>query len=163
MKLVINYIIFFSALFICYSCGAPKAGLKNEEVWLPANFNPKTSTLLIEATTTKSKGIEVWTEQIKKRYPYKFRVIPMGTKVGEGTRFSDTTKYKYLVQCQLTTGYRQISGDVMSRNTGYTRDWRFVDIIEKKEYPYTKVNAQGQLTTLVMIFNTIKKKHNYKK
>ena len=162
MKLMQQLILILTSFVLIIGC-APNNAIKNSDKWLPADFDHKQSTLLILATTNNSKGIEKLSNEIKKHYPYKFRVIPMNSKFGENSKFSDTTKYKYLLQCALATGNYEFQNNGTQRNTGYTRDWRFVDLINEKVYPYTNAASQGQLTTLVKIFNTIKEKHNYKK
>lgn len=153
-----------ASVFVLNSC-ATSIPLKNSDKWLPQDFNPQTTTLLIRSTSNNSKFNNKMSGKIKKHYPYKYKVISDKTKIGEGTRYSDSTKYQYVLECKFVQSVvteNFATGGSTTRNV-YLRDWHFVDIHTQKQYEYTKRPSMGYVTNLILIFNTIKKQEKKKK
>ena len=136
--------------------------LKNADKWIPADFNPKNTILLVEAWSgiQEEKGIEKQEGYMDKKYPYKYEVVPFETIRKREGKYANTKIYKWaLVSTANATALTKTNG--ASTNTGVLtnvdRDFNFYDRETNKNYPATNKSQGPFKQTFEVVINTIVK------
>jgi hypothetical protein len=136
--------------------------LKNGDKWIPADFNPKNTILLVEAWSgiQEEKGISKQEDYMDKMYPYKYEVVPLETIRKREGKYANTKIYKWsLVSTTNVTALTKSNG--ASTNTGVLtsvdRDFHFYDRENDKNYPETNRSQGPFKQTFQVVINTIAK------
>lgn len=136
--------------------------LKNGDKWIPADFNPKNTVLLVEAWSgiQEEKGIEKQENYMDDKYPYKYEVVPFETIKKREGKYANTKIYKWaLVSTANATALTKANG--ASTNTGVLtsvdRDFNFYDRESDKNYPATNKSQGPFKQTFQVVINTIVK------
>lgn len=162
-----NLSIFKSILLLILISGIPSFAfsqktLKNGDKWIPADFNPKTTILLVEAWSgiQEEKGIAKQENYMDKMYPYKYEVVPFETIKKREGKYANTKIYKWaLISTANATALTKANG--ASTNTGVLtsvdRDFNFYDRENDKNYPPTNKSQGPFKQTFQVVINTIVK------
>ena len=72
---------------------------KEKEPWIPADFDPKNSVLLVQEFTWHRAGVgeketAKMKEEMEKTYRYKFEIASFGD-IKKGSKYDDKEKYRY--------------------------------------------------------------------
>ena len=134
------------------------------EKWIPENFDPENTTLLIATHPVNEKENDRMIKFIEEKYPFPFEVISEKVIESNSAKYSDVKKYRFvLLWSSATTSKfgRDASGNVGTSNAwvmfGYFKD-RSTGI----SYPTTqKRNVYGQIGYKPVI-NSIGKKFKIK-
>ncbi len=136
--------------------------LKNGDKWIPPDFNPKNSILLVEAWSgiQEDKGIAKQEEYMDKIYPYKYEVVSFETIKKREGKYANAKIYKWaLVSTANATALTKANG--ASTNTGVLtsvdRDFNFYDRENDKNYPPTNKSQGPFKQTFQVVINTIVK------
>lgn len=158
----LNSILVFIFIIGISSPGFPQKTLKNGDKWIPADFNPKNTILLVEAWSgiQEEKGISKQEDYMDKKYPYKYEVVPFETIKKREGKYANTKIYKWaLVSTTNTTALTKSTG--ASTNTGVLtsvdRDFNFFDRENDKSYPATNRSQGPFKQTFQVVINTIVK------
>lgn len=119
------------------------------DYWIPADFNPGTSTLLIARYPLTAKAENKMEEFLSKEYPWPYEIVDESAIRDNSAKYSDTTKYKFGFLWTLKNWY---GGRYDVDPNGF-----FYERTIHKEYPTTrKINNYGQ-KSYMPFFNTIVK------
>jgi hypothetical protein len=79
-------------------------------VWLPDDFNPKTSILLVQKIS-RSKAQEKSLENyLKENYPFKYELIDEKEIADPSVAYTDTKTYSFILLNEVKTKTRTLSG-----------------------------------------------------
>ena len=162
MKKLSNYLfatlVMLSLASYCFS----QKTLKNGDKWIPGNFDPKTTVLLIEEWDgiQKEKGITHQENYMDEKYPFKYEVVPLSVITNRQGKYANCKIYKWaLVSSTNTTALNKSTG--ASTNTGVLtsvdRDFHFYDRENDKNYPVTDKSQGPFKQTFQVVINTIVK------
>ncbi len=136
--------------------------LKNGDKWIPADFNPKNTILLVEAWSgiQEEKGIAKQEEYMDKKYPYKYELVPFSTIQKRDGKYANTKIYKWaLVSTTNATALKKSNG--ASTNTGVItsvdRDFNFYDRENDQNFPSTNKSQGPFKQTFQVVINAIVK------
>lgn len=145
------------------SCSFSAKTLRNGDTWIPNDFNPKNTILLVEEWygRKKDKAIEQQINYMDEKYPYKYEVVPLSKIKNKEGKYANTKLYKYaLVSSRTTTPLTKAQG--ASTNTGALNDvsvdFRFFDRENDKNYRTTHRSQGPFKQTFQVVVNTIAKK-----
>jgi len=137
--------------------------LNNGDKWIPTDFNPKTTVLLVEAWSgiQEEKGIAKQEDYMDKMYPYKYEVVSLETIQKREGKYANTKIYKWsLVSSSNVTALTKSTG--ASTNTGVLtsvdRDFHFYDRENDKNYPPTNRSQGPFKQSFQVVINTIAKR-----
>ena len=159
-----------STLFLFLSCNISKMTFGNSKNWIPENFNPQKTILLVQKFDASAKIQEQMEEYMSTTYPYKYEFatnIQIANKIG---KYADTKLYKYALMTfnrKDVVNYRYVdannirAGGPMNRNDPTTYksvDFNFYDRDGDKNYPSTQRPSSSVMMTFKPVINTIVKK-----
>jgi hypothetical protein len=167
----INILLFCSgfSLLLSSCAGLERTFTKpkyNTEI-VPKEFNPNTGVLLV-AEMPKSYSSEIRNKPItnkmnkiyRNKYHYNYEIVSVKDISGPQSKYTDMTKYRYVVLNSLTRMERIDIADP----TGVTKDhsitfinYRFYDRVEKKYYDLSPNSSTFIKYTLPAFIETINK------
>jgi hypothetical protein len=154
--------ILATALFfiIALACNPSKKTFGNSEKWIPEDFNPEKTVLLVEKFTISKKEEQKMEDYMSEKYSYKYEFVSAATIRNREGKYADTKLYKYaLVISSETTHYTKMEGAATSSGltvTGF--DFNFYDRESDKNYPKTKKASSWASMTFKPVINSIMKK-----
>jgi hypothetical protein len=148
-------IIVFTILFC--GCNTSKMTFSNGDKWIPADYNPNTTVLLVQTFGVSAKAQEKIENYMAETYPYKYEFVGLKTINEKSGKYADIKKYKFaIVYSSHTTTSRDIqTGKSGPTVTGF--DYNFIDRETGKEYPPTKKSASYAIMTFKPMINTLVK------
>ena len=128
----------------------------NSEKWIPGDFDPKTTTLLVEEFFSKrvEKKME---DYMAEKYPYKYEFVSLETIKNRQGKYADTKLYKYAL---IFSSHTSTQFDVQTHKPGLTVtgfDYHFYDRALSKDYPATGKASSYANMTFEPVINTIVK------
>ncbi len=148
-------LLFFAGMT---GCNTSKMTFGNGDKWIPADFDPSKTTLLIEARSKKvTADME---EYMQKHYPYRYEIVTLGDIKTVGGRFADTEQYRYaLVWSSVSSTRTSYSSNGMARTSTVTAfDLNFLDRSSSTNHPKTNKASSFAISTFKPVINTIVKK-----
>lgn len=151
----------------CFAGSKNSAKLFDREAWIPADFNPENTVLLIEKRTyinkkgkdEFAKENEVLDEIMKKNYPYPYEFVLNAN----GEKYSDKNKYPYMISWgshyheymnqsdHIVSGSSGVKTSLINLKTGVesrTNEWF---------YSYRKGILEATIKQLVKVYKERKK------
>ena len=130
----------------------------NSEKWIPADFDPAQTILLVEDFGVSAKAQRKMEAYMSEKYPYKYEFVSLKTIQNNEGKYSDRKLYKYaLVYSSHTTFSRDNqTGRDGPTVTGF--DYHFYDRELDKDYPATGKSSSYAIMTFKPVINTIVKK-----
>jgi len=157
----LKFIILLSASIILGSCNTSKKTFTNGEKWIPNDFEPAKTILLIEKFTISQRVEQNMEEYVKGKYPFKYEFVSLETIKNKTGKYSDTKLYRHaLVISSHTSHLSQAEGAATSgglTTTGF--DYNFYDQDKQKPYPSTGISNSYIMMTFKPVINTIVKKY----
>jgi len=133
-------------------CVEHKIIYSNWNDWLPADFDPKNTTLMVEITSDPMTPEEIkMTEYVKENYPYKCTFVyhsDIYTKTGT---FGDAKTYRYAL---ISKSFFQQSAIPTNRDL-IRKDFYFYDRLNDKNFPITNRSSNKKIHPFIGIINTI--------
>lgn len=154
----------FATLVVTFltSCSLSKKTLNNADKWIPSEFNPKNTILLVEEWSGihKDKGVAQQEDYMSQKYPYKYELVPLSIIQKREGKYANTKIYKWaLVSTSSSTALTKLTG--ASTNTGVLtsvdRDFNFYDRENDKNYRSTNRSQGPFKQTFQVVINTIVK------
>jgi len=105
---------------------------KNEEHWIPEEFNPKTDLLLIQESDLNEREEKAVLNFLEKEYPHSYEIV--GKLYNSDSAYSDRQKYRFAAvvsKLKRTMPSKYGRKDLIY----YIFDVNFYDRLEKKTYP----------------------------
>jgi len=135
------YLLFIAlSWLLLYGCSASHHTFHNKKKWMPPDFDPKTSILLIERSGYKrqQKNVE---EFMKAKYPYRYAFL------------GDTIHWdKQLYRFEILSVYAVVGN---TRPVNAT-DYYFHDRLKNIKYPPTnRASSNGSMTLIAMLHTII--------
>lgn len=158
MRSFSNYLFALIALLLIASCSTSNKALNNGDKWIPAEFDPNTTTLLVQAWDGlgKAKGLSEQKKLMAEKYPYKYEVVSLANIKNRSGQYADTKKYRWALQSTVT--YNRIATEGgKSSQTVANRDFNFYDRLNDKSYNSTGRSKGSFKRTLTVVLNTIVK------
>jgi hypothetical protein len=175
-KLIVKICIVFFAAFILFAgqgCFTSKKKasnqvFKNGDSWIPKDFKPQKTVLLLELINEDVKN-DGWRVKYRKmnnemrkfmeeKYPYKYEFTSEDDIIYKGQKYSDYQKYPFGLMIKrgsvTYTGGAAGSGPNNS-NSAMTFDFYFLDRANGKKYPVTKKYSSNPIMTFMPVINTI--------
>jgi hypothetical protein len=138
------------------------ASFKDAEKWIPPDFNPGNTTLLVEEHPMSKKANEKMIEWLEKNYPYHYEIVGQGVieKKISGN-YSDAKKYQFGVVWKLKSTPVTTT---MNGRTYFETEWEmwgnFIDRSTGKIYPTTGKSNYYRGDGYIPFFNSIVKQYN---
>jgi hypothetical protein len=130
----------------------------NKRGWLPDDFEPKSTILLVEEDRWSKKQTQLMEDYMKKKYPYKYEFASYEAIHSKEDKYADTKLYKYaLVIFENSASQTQPTGMVVNAPAGY--DFNFYNRDLDKDYPSTRKASGSAILTFEPVINTIVKKY----
>jgi hypothetical protein len=152
----LSIVLFF---IIALASSPSKKTFKNSESWIPKDFNPNKTILLVEKFSISNRAEQNMEDYMNQKYPYKFEFVDFKTIKNREGKYADTKLYKYaLVISSHSSTLTKAQG--ASTNAGLTTtgfDFNFYDRDLDKNYPATKRPSSYAITTFKPVINTIVK------
>ena len=151
--------ILFLLVFMS-SCSASNKYFSDGKKWIPADYDPAKSVLLVEHYPGKEKWNTSMTNFLDKKFPGKYEIVEKENILAINGKYSDTKVYKYAVLWGEVGGRSHTSfsgGGTTTNFSSPTIDFsgHFLDRATGKEYPVTKkYNNYGSLG-YIPFFNSI--------
>lgn len=152
-------VILISSMF--FSCtSAEKMTFKNGKKWIPEDFNPDKTILLVQKFTIANR-IHQKTEQkmedyMAEKYPYKYEFVDLTTIINHEGKYADTKVYKYALVNSSHTSTERSTGYGSLTITGW--DFNFYNRSNDKNYPKTNKSSSYPIMTFKPTINTIVQK-----
>lgn len=152
-------ILTFIVFFVIALSSSPKNGaFKDAQTWIPRDFNPNNTILLIQTHPENKKQNEKMIEYLKKNYPYRYEVVEKSVIESKSDKYSDTKIYQFgvLWDIKYTQRARTDPTGKVSYATELDLYGNFIDRSTSKIYPTTdRGNVYGR-TGYIPFFNSIK-------
>ena len=149
-------ILFF---VIALASNPSKKVFKNSSEWIPDDFNPNTTILLVQKFSISNKEEQKMENYMAEKYPYKYEFADLNTIKMHTGKYSNVKIYKYaLVFSSHDTHTTKEQG--ASTNAGLTVtgfDFNFYDREFDKNYPATRKPSSYPSMTFKPVINTILK------
>lgn len=149
---------------------ASRTVFKNGKNWIPADFNPQKTVLLVQLINEDvvNQGWQMkykkWNQQMRdymqEKYPYKYEFASADEIEYKGKKYSDYQKYPYGLM--IKDGSYTYSGGAAgsganNTNTADVYDYYFIERATGKKYPVTKKYSKNAVITFMPVINTILK------
>ncbi len=133
---------------------------KNGDKWIPKDFIPKKTILLVEKFTVSAKANQKMEDYMSEAYPYRYEFVEKDIIENRVGKYADTTLYKYALvwSSHFTPGSMVYGPDARSTYriaavTGF--DYNFYDRSSDKKYPKTQKSSSYAIMTFKPVINTI--------
>lgn len=158
-----NLLYFGLSILIFTSCHTAKttkpsaadpdhgATLGNYKDWLPPDFDPKNTTLMIEMSLPFTSEEEKMIEYLKEKYPWRCTFVITGDVYKKTGTFGDVNKYRYAL---MNKSYLLERADP-TKGFASVQDFYFYDRLNDKVYPNTRKGSYKKLVTFRPLINTI--------
>ncbi|MBP6430449.1 MAG: hypothetical protein KA319_01680 [Ferruginibacter sp.] len=141
-------------------CNPSKMTFGNSEKWIPQDFDPSKTILLVEKFKVSDKAEQKMEDYMSENYGNKYEFVDLSVIKNREGKYANTKLYKYaLVISSHTNTITKAEGASTSgglRVTGF--DFNFYDRELDKNYPPTKRASSYAITTFKPVINTIVKK-----
>ena len=141
------------------SCGAlgSKITLGNSDKWLPANFRPAKSIMLVQIFGKPKNGVnKAMAKYLDKKYPYKYEIVSADDIRDLNGKYSDLNVYQFAL---VWSKHYFESGSMAMHNhySGHGYDLNFVDRSNGRNYPKTGKGCSSPMLLFNPVVNTIVK------
>ena len=141
-----SMILIGALVFFLSSCGFKSATYSDADKWIPNDFNPNKSVLLVKTHPASNKENSRMLEWMQKNYPYPYEVVDTSSIKSTTGRYADRKKYQFAVNWNIrnkTTTSMGSNGMVSSGLESHMYG-NFVDRSNGRVYPTTgKSNSYG--------------------
>lgn len=155
---ILTIAVFF---YIALASNPSKKVFQNSENWIPDDFIPSKTILLIEKFFVSKKAEQQMDDYMNEKYPYKYEFVSLSTIKNREGKYADTKLYKHaLVITSHSNTMTKADGASTSGGltvTGF--DFNFYDRSIDKNYPPTKKPSSYAVMTFKPVINTIIKKY----
>lgn len=147
------FFIFLIAGITFFNCNVSNKSFKNGDKWIPDNFDPKTTTLLIEIVPLRGYN-EKMISFLGKKYPYRYVVVSKQDINNKKGKYSDTKAYPFALlwttNSRMSTAYNGMNIDL---------DGYFLDRVKNYSYSPSKKTLNYGGKGFAPIINTIVNKY----
>lgn len=126
-------------IFFAIASGVPKnASYSDAAEWIPKDFNPTSTTLLIEKHPLKTKQNDRMIKYLQDHYPYPFEVVSKDDINNKNGKYADLKKYRFALLWRPSVHtYTTFSNGVSSEHRAWDMFGNFIDRSTNKSYPST--------------------------
>ncbi len=139
----------FTILFC--GCNTSKMTFSNGDKWIPADYDPYTTVLLVETFEVSARAQKKIENYMALTYPYKYEFVRLKTINEKSGEYADIKKYKFAIVYSSQTTVK-ISGPTFT-----SFDYNFIDREKGNEYPPTKKASGYAIMTFKPMINTLVK------
>jgi hypothetical protein len=82
-------------VIIGIASNSSKKVFKNEENWIPEDFDPAKTTLLVQEFTVSDKAQGQMEDYMAEKYPYKYEFVSRSQIFNQEGKYANTQLYKY--------------------------------------------------------------------
>lgn len=145
--------------FLSQSCHPSKLVFGNGNKWIPADFDPAGTILLVQEYTLSGKDKYRMEEFMHEKYPYRYEFVSINTIKNREGKYANTKLYRYaLVFTSNIYGVHPVDG--MNHSFGRIAfDFNFYDRESDKNFPPTHKPSSYASWTFKPVINTILKKY----
>lgn len=158
MKNIRNITLAAAMLFTCvatHSCSTSKKSFANSCEWLPTDFHPEQTVLLVQYFGQGANPITAdMIAYMKAKYPFKYKFASIGEIEDPKGPYADANTYPYALVWHV--GSETFGRDGNKRKEYY--DLQFYNRKVKKDYPNTGKITTTPNMTFKPVINTIVKK-----
>ena len=149
--------------FLISSCSPSKMTFKNGESWIPSEFNPRNTTLLVQKFEVAKSGQKKMEDYMVEAYPYKYRFITLKDLSNTAGRYTNTDSFRYVLEVESHVRQTQSTFNTMGPNKGFSSpgmnitgfDYHFYDRKLDKHYRQTGMGSGYAIMTFKPVINTI--------
>jgi len=152
-----NYLacLLLMAVIILSSCSGKRKIFGHTKRWIPANFEPANTVLLVEELYT-AKGQRLMRAYMADKYPFRYEVTSNDSITGKLGRYADTKLYRYALVISTHEAQAAMPNPSSASVTGF--DFNFYDRDLGRHYPRTRKGSSFPIMTFRPVINTIVKK-----
>lgn len=137
-------------LFASPGCKPSNITLKNADQWIPEDFSPSKTVLLVEKYKAYYKVQQKMEDYMADKYPYRYEFVDKEVIENRTGKYANVKLYKYaLIQ---TEGRKPA---VISKGEIWGDDFCFYDRENNKKYPPTHRESSNTMMLFKPIINTI--------
>jgi hypothetical protein len=142
--------VIFSTLLISFFAGCIASNLTfgNGDKWIPADFDPQKTVLLIERSETMTAEEKDMDEYMKKTYPYRYEFVTIDKIRNTSEKYPNDTEFRYALVNYL---YHLNT----SKGPVGVEDFNFYDRMNAKSYPNSEKGSYKKIVTFKPLINTI--------
>ncbi len=150
----------FLCILILGSCNASKLTFGNGEKWIPSDFSPSKTILLVEKYGDNKKIQQQMEDYMSENYSYKYEFVEASTIEQRAGKYANTTLYHFALR--MTSGSEHITqsqGASTGAGISYGKyDFYFYDRESGKSYSTTRKESSNTMMLFKPVINTIVKK-----
>lgn len=102
MRYIICLVLFF-ILFAKFETATAQRTMPGADKWLPFDFDPSIHTLLIDVENLSEKEVRFIVKWVKKKYPYKYRLLHESGSSLSIYDFQDKEKFRFVLSGSFYT------------------------------------------------------------
>ncbi len=158
-KTNVSIFMVFTFWIIAIASNPSKKTFKNADKWIPDDFNPSKTILLVQKFTISENAESKMEEYMSEKYPYKYEFVSLQTIRSKEGKYSNTSLYKYalIITSHTTTSRDMQTGKPGPTVTGF--DYNFYNRENDKNYPATNKSSSYAIMTFKPVINSIVKKY----
>jgi hypothetical protein len=147
------------ACFLFQGCKFSKLAYGNGNKWIPTDFDPASTILLVQEYTLPGKDKQRIEEFMHEKYPYRYEFVPMKTIKSREGKYADTKSYRYALVFTSNL-YGAFPVDGMNHSFGQIAfDFHFYDRESDRDFPPTYKPSSYASWTFKPVINTIRQKY----
>jgi hypothetical protein len=154
------FLLLVFLLPVIFSFSQSNHVFKNEEKWLPENFNPANTVLLIQQFEVDEKKSGKRNDKIRsyleEKYTYQYAMAETDDIVYKGGKYADKVKYPYALM------YKHFYKSTGQGGSYSVYDFYFLERATGTEYPLTSKSSSDPIMTFKPVINTILEKFKTK-
>ncbi len=143
-----------------FGCNPSKLTFGNSDKWIPADFNPGKTILLVQKFAGSKKVQQQMEDYMAENYSNKYEIVDEAIIEQKAGKYANTNLYRFALR--MTTGSEHITkAQGASTNAGisYSKfDFYFYDREAGKSYPTTRKESSNTMMLFKPVINTIVKK-----
>jgi hypothetical protein len=156
-KTILSILSLAFFFIIAVASSHKNASFKDAQQWIPQDFNPNNTTLLIEKNPMSKRVNEKMIEWLQKNYPYRFEIVDDGVIENKiSSNYSDGKAYPFGVIWEIKSVPVTTTMNGQTHfETEYDLYGRFVDRSVKKVYPTTSRSSYLRGEGYIPFFNSV--------
>lgn len=170
-KNFLSILALFTFFYLAIASSPKNMAYTDADSWIPENFDPNTTILLIEYHPLGEKQNDRMIKFLDEHYPYRYEIVDSTMFAATTGKYADTKKYPFVLRWKPqnssyttmtyteTLAANKIIKEIgSSQNATWDMYGYFIDRVNNKRFPATKnSNVFGQLG-YEPVLNSIKKK-----
>lgn len=161
MKKILScmFVMLCLTCFLFQGCSPSKLVYINGKKWIPADFDPASTILIVQQLPRPGKEMQRMEEFMHEKYPYRYEFVPIETIKSREGKYADTKLYKYALIFSYGLNNTSPGSVKFPSFPEMLFDMRFYDRGSGKKLRATNYPLRSPSSVLKPVINTIVKKY----